>query len=137
MMKDENQAIKYPEYRALSPQEKLKIIYETTQSEENRGPNPQGNHQFNNEHFIEFKVIQDGEEIQLFTARYKTKAENLKGVVFLFHGLNSHSGRAAHIGWFLAEKGYDTVAFDHRGFGRSEGRRAFLSNLEDHLKDTR
>lgn len=40
----------------------------------------------------------------------------------MFHGLNSHIGHGSHIAAALAEIGIISVGFDHRGFGKSEGK---------------
>jgi alpha-beta hydrolase superfamily lysophospholipase len=48
----------------------------------------------------------------------------------LLHGLGEHSGRYDHLGRALAAAGRTTWALDHRGHGRSEGRRANIERLE-------
>ena len=57
------------------------------------------------------------------------------GVVFMFHGLNSYIGHGAHIAVALGEVGFITVGFDHRGFGRSPGEKAYVESLESHIYD--
>lgn len=57
--------------------------------------------------------------------------------VLLVHGLAEHSGRWEHVGARLATKGIDVAAFDLRGFGASEGRRAWVdrwSQLHDDIE---
>lgn len=46
-----------------------------------------------------------------------------KGVVFFGHGIVEHSGRYLEWGRYLARHGYYVYAVDHRGHGRSDGRR--------------
>jgi alpha-beta hydrolase superfamily lysophospholipase len=60
--------------------------------------------------------------------------------VLLMHGLNEHSGRYEHVGKQMAAAGLDVFAHDHRGHGRTWGRRShidefsgFLDDVEDHL----
>jgi alpha-beta hydrolase superfamily lysophospholipase len=58
--------------------------------------------------------------------------------VLLVHGLAEHSGRWEHVGAHLASKGIDVTAFDLRGFGASEGRRAWVdrwSQLHDDIEE--
>ena len=55
----------------------------------------------------------------------------------MFHGLNSHIGHGAHIAEYFSKNGLITVGFDHRGFGRSEGRGGYVENLNTHLFDSR
>ena len=60
------------------------------------------------------------------------------------HGLNEHTGRYEHVGQHWADSGIDVRAHDHRGHGRTWGRRSyiqefslFLDDLEAHLQDLR
>ena len=58
-----------------------------------------------------------------------------KAVVLLFHGLGEHSGRYAHVGSALAEAGYAVHALDHRGHGKSEGRRVYVKRYDEFQRD--
>lgn len=67
-----------------------------------------------------------------------------RAAVLLLHGIAEHSGRYEHVGRRLADAGYDVVAIDHRGYGRSGGRRGhvdswlqFVDDVEDHLAEVR
>lgn len=53
----------------------------------------------------------------------------------MFHGLNSHIGHGAHIAHILAESNIETVGFDHRGFGQSEGTPGYVHSLQSHIDD--
>jgi alpha-beta hydrolase superfamily lysophospholipase len=55
--------------------------------------------------------------------------------VLLIHGLAEHSGRWEHVGAHLATRGLDTTGFDLRGFGASEGRRAWVDRWSRHHDD--
>jgi acylglycerol lipase len=55
----------------------------------------------------------------------------------MFHGLNSYIGHGAHLAEYFGERGFFTVGFDHRGFGRSEGTGGYAEGLETHLKDAK
>lgn len=55
--------------------------------------------------------------------------------VLLIHGLGEHSGRYEHVGRWLADAGYDVVAIDQRGFGRSGGRRGYVDSFDRFLDD--
>lgn len=57
--------------------------------------------------------------------------------MLMFHGLNSHLGHGAHIAKALSEVGIITVGFDHRGFGKSEGKPGYVESLESHLHDAK
>ena len=66
------------------------------------------------------------------------------GAVLLVHGLGEHSGRYEHVGRWLTSAGLAAHAYDHRGFGGSGGRRAYVErwsqlhdDLEGRLEDVR
>lgn len=55
--------------------------------------------------------------------------------VWLVHGLGEHLGRHDELAeWFLA-RGFVVAGHDHRGHGRSSGRRATISAAEDLVDD--
>jgi lysophospholipase len=58
-----------------------------------------------------------------------------KAVVLLFHGLAEHSGRYAHVGARFVDAGYAVHAPDHRGHGRSDGKRAFVTSYDEFQRD--
>lgn len=58
-----------------------------------------------------------------------------KAIVFIAHGLAEHGGRYAHVGAALAERGYAAYAIDHRGHGRSEGRRTLIDSIDQTVAD--
>jgi alpha-beta hydrolase superfamily lysophospholipase len=67
-----------------------------------------------------------------------------RGVVLLLHGIGEHTGRYEHVGGHLAAAGFEVVGIDHRGYGQSGGRRAyvdswsqFLDDVEDQLAEVR
>lgn len=52
-----------------------------------------------------------------------------RGVVVLVHGFGEHSARYGHVGTRLATAGFAVYAADHRGHGRTEGRRANVERM--------
>jgi acylglycerol lipase len=50
-------------------------------------------------------------------------------VVVVVHGLHEHSARYAQVGTRLAAEGFAVYAADHRGHGRSDGRRANIERM--------
>ncbi len=58
-----------------------------------------------------------------------------KGAVLLLHGIGEHSGRYEHVGDHLAAAGFEVVGIDHRGYGQSGGRRAYLDSWSQFLDD--
>jgi len=68
-------------------------------------------------------------------ARVWTPDSDVRGVVALVHGLGEYGGRYVSIGQSFVDRGYAFVAGDLRGHGVSEGRRAFVSRLDDFMED--
>jgi acylglycerol lipase len=58
-----------------------------------------------------------------------------RAALLLVHGIGEHSGRYEHVGAAFAEAGIDMLAFDQRGFGESEGRRAYVKAFDHFLDD--
>lgn len=63
---------------------------------------------------------------------YYTPQGEVKGVIALVHGMGEHFGRYKHVAEFFATIGYATVGMDHRGHGRSQGKRGHTPTF-DHL----
>jgi alpha-beta hydrolase superfamily lysophospholipase len=55
--------------------------------------------------------------------------DRARAVVVIVHGLHEHSARYAHVGTRLAGAGFAVYAADHRGHGRSDGRRANIERM--------
>lgn len=62
-------------------------------------------------------------------------ADDPVGVVLVCHGLGEHSGRYTTVEDALVPDGWAVYGLDHRGHGRSGGRRAHLDHYEDWLVD--
>lgn len=58
-----------------------------------------------------------------------------RAVILIVHGLGEHSGRYEHVGGHLALQGFLVKALDLRGFGGSEGPRAYAAGLDVFLDD--
>jgi lysophospholipase len=59
------------------------------------------------------------------------------GVIVIVHGLAEHSGRYAHIGRYLAERGWAVYAVDTRAHGRSPGAKVHVRRFDEFLEDVR
>ncbi len=55
---------------------------------------------------------------------------DLKAVICLVHGMGEHSGRYEHLAKFFANKNYAVIAFDHRGHGKSDGKRGHVASYQ-------
>ncbi len=55
--------------------------------------------------------------------------DRAQAVVVIVHGIHEHSARHAHVGDRLSGVGFAVYAADHRGHGRSDGRRANIERM--------
>jgi alpha-beta hydrolase superfamily lysophospholipase len=58
-----------------------------------------------------------------------------RGVVVLSHGLGEHARRYDHVAARLAQDGLVTYALDHRGHGRSGGKRVLVKDISEYTGD--
>lgn len=58
-----------------------------------------------------------------------------KAVLVIVHGMAEHGGRYRHVVDALVPKGYAIYAADHRGHGRSPGKRMFVNSWSEYLDD--
>ncbi len=58
-----------------------------------------------------------------------------KATVVIVHGMGEHGGRYPHVVNALVPKGYAIYAADHRGHGRSPGKRMFVESWSNYLDD--
>jgi alpha-beta hydrolase superfamily lysophospholipase len=64
-------------------------------------------------------------------------AANESARLVIAHGLGEHSGRYAHVMDRMADAGISVWAMDHRGHGRSEGRRGHVDTIDQYVNDFR
>jgi alpha-beta hydrolase superfamily lysophospholipase len=87
---------------------------------------------------VEVIVQQNGQDIMLASFRFPAQTKLRKGIVFYLNGYADYAERYGYFAQYFANAGYDFVTVDPRGFGRSEGRRAFIENdeifAEDYIK---
>ena len=81
---------------------------------------------------VETVAARDG--TPLLTRRWPTAGDPW-GTILVVHGLGEHSGRHDATGGRFAAAGLVATSFDHRGFGASGGRRAYVDEWDDLLDD--
>jgi len=76
---------------------------------------------------------EDGLQLHL---RHWPAAAPARGQVLIVHGLGEHIERYAHVAATLNAAGWDVHGWDHRGHGRSEGKRGDIPDHDALLRDT-
>jgi alpha-beta hydrolase superfamily lysophospholipase len=71
---------------------------------------------------------------QLHCADYFPASPAHSSIVFM-HGLGEHSGRYAHLAEYFCARGFAVRAFDHRGHGKSSGKRGDIPHQDSFLDD--
>lgn len=74
------------------------------------------------------------EGLTLYTQHWTPEA-NAQATVLLVHGYGEHCGRYDHVAETFVRRGAAVYAYDQRGHGRSEGRRAYVDRYEHFLSD--
>lgn len=78
--------------------------------------------------------ITTSDQLQL-SGEYQIPTDSLKGAVIILHGMGEHFGRYIHVCQFLNKQGYATIGVDHRGHGKSEGKRGHTPSYEQLMND--
>jgi acylglycerol lipase len=60
---------------------------------------------------------------------------NPKAVLLVVHGWAEHSGRYSNLVNYFVPRGYALWALDHRGHGRSGGKRGYVNRFSDYVDD--
>lgn len=79
-------------------------------------------------------VIAAADRTQLFARVYRWQ-ETDRPVVWFVHGLGEHAGRYDHVARAACDAGWRVAAVDHRGHGRSGGRRTDVVRFEEYVND--
>lgn len=77
----------------------------------------------------------NGEHI--FTRRWLPAEGQPRAVAVLSHGLGEHGEFYLPLARYLLSRGLAVYAHDHRGFGRSGGRRGYIARYEQYVDDLR
>lgn len=64
-----------------------------------------------------------------------TMAPNAKGTVLVVHGIGEHGGRYKNVEDALVPAGWNVFTYDHRGHGRSTGRRTHVDRFDVYADD--
>ncbi len=72
----------------------------------------------------------DGRKV--FFNHWTTEGEK-KGTILLVHGLGEHSGRYHHVAEYFTARGFEFLAPDTFGHGKTEGPKGYTKSMEDYL----
>ncbi len=79
-------------------------------------------------------TMQDGTRLHVVDYHPASPAS---GSVVILHGLGEHAGRYRHVAAFFVARGFAVRTYDHRGHGRSEGKRGDVPGNDTLLDDAR
>jgi acylglycerol lipase len=79
-------------------------------------------------------AFQTADNLNIYTVQWQpdTKA---KAVVLLSHGYGEHIGRYQHVAEALVNAGYKVYGLDHRGHGKSDGKRVQVTSFTHFMDD--
>lgn len=73
----------------------------------------------------------DGLELSVFSY----PVPNAKLNIIFIHGYTDHSGRYHELKKIINDSGYSITFYDQRGYGVSQGERAYVEDFDDYCKD--
>jgi alpha-beta hydrolase superfamily lysophospholipase len=79
-------------------------------------------------------TLTGAQQMQIYVQSWVPDAP-VRGMVALVHGFGEHSSRYNYLADALTGHGYAVFALDHRGHGRSPGRRGHVERWDDYLGD--
>jgi alpha-beta hydrolase superfamily lysophospholipase len=59
----------------------------------------------------------------------------VKAVLVIAHGIGEHGGRYVHVADYFTKRNLAVWASDHRGHGKSDGKRGHVDDFDDYLAD--
>lgn len=79
--------------------------------------------------------LKTSDGLKLFTRQWERSSP--RALCFVVHGVGEHGGRYDALAKELNRRGFLVQAMDHRGHGRSEGRRGDCRSIRDFVDDLR
>ncbi len=79
--------------------------------------------------------FRNADGLAIFYREWLSEAGGIRGLVFILHGINEHSGRYRHVAAALTKAGLACYGIDHRGHGLSGGTRGYIPDLQRAVDD--
>ncbi|HZW83317.1 MAG TPA: alpha/beta hydrolase [Candidatus Deferrimicrobium sp.] len=73
--------------------------------------------------------------MELLYRTWEPEGKQIRAVICLVHGLGEHCARYGHVAETFTREGFALSAFDHRGHGKSNGKRGDASSYQDFMED--
>ena len=73
--------------------------------------------------------------LDIFGQKWENDTTAPKAVICLVHGFGEHSSRYDHVAQFFTDNNYAVIAYDHRGHGRSGGKRGHFPSYDEFIND--
>lgn len=73
--------------------------------------------------------------LDIFGQKWESDNNDAKAVICLVHGFGEHSSRYEHVARFFTDHGYAVISYDHRGHGRSDGKRGHFPSYDEFMND--
>ncbi len=82
-------------------------------------------------------AFEGSQGIRLYYQNWRPEQVAPRAVIVISHGFGEHSGRYGNVVRYLVPRGYTIYALDHRGHGRSPGRRGHINRWAEYREDLR
>ncbi|MDY7042092.1 MAG: alpha/beta hydrolase [Chloroflexota bacterium] len=82
----------------------------------------------------EESTFKGANDFEIYYQVWRPEGES-RAVLLLVHGYAEHSGRYAHVADYFVGEGYTVYALDHRGHGKSAGRRGYFRRFRLLIED--
>ncbi len=83
---------------------------------------------------VESSEINSSVGTKLYCTTWQTE-DAPKAVLFIVHGLGEHSGRYEEMASFFTNNQMAVFSFDHRGHGKSEGKKGHAESIDQFVED--
>src|SRR5258708_39654188 len=83
-----------------------------------------------------WRNLESSDGTKLFCREWETQAP-AKGTIVVIPGLGEQTGRYLHVGDFFQNAGFNVLAIDVRGHGRSGGTPVYAEHYDKFIEDVR